>query len=77
MAREVRRLLGADVAVAVTGAGGPAAQDGRPPGTVFLAVDDGADCVVVERDLDGEPEEICVAAAEAALDLLAGRFRSG
>jgi nicotinamide-nucleotide amidase len=77
MARGVRRLLGADVAVAVTGAGGPAPQDGRPPGTVFLAIDDGASCVVVDRDLDGEPEEICVAAAEAALELLAGRFRSG
>jgi nicotinamide-nucleotide amidase len=70
MARGVRRLLGADVAVAVTGAGGPASQDGQDPGTVYVAVDDGADQRVQELHLDGDPEEISVAAAEATLRTL-------
>jgi nicotinamide-nucleotide amidase len=38
MAEGVRALLGADVAAAVTGAGGPDGQDGQPPGTVWVAV---------------------------------------
>jgi PncC family amidohydrolase len=38
MAEGVRALLGADVAVAATGVAGPAEQEGRPPGTVCLAV---------------------------------------
>jgi len=35
MASGAGRLLGADVAVAVTGVGGPGQQDGEPPGTVM------------------------------------------
>jgi nicotinamide-nucleotide amidase len=76
MARGVRRLLRADVAVAVTGAGGPEGQDGQEPGTVFLAVDDGADQRVQRLDLDGDdPAAVCEAAAEAALKLLAEQLR--
>jgi nicotinamide-nucleotide amidase len=38
MADHVADLLGADVAVAVSGVAGPAPQDDQPPGTVWLAV---------------------------------------
>jgi nicotinamide-nucleotide amidase len=38
MAEGAARLLGADYAVATTGVAGPSAQDGRPPGTVFVGV---------------------------------------
>lgn len=38
MAQGVRKLLRADLAVAVTGAGGPRGQDGQPPGTVFIGL---------------------------------------
>src|SRR6478609_8040127 len=38
MAEGVRELTGADIAVAVTGVGGPDAEEGQPAGTVFLAV---------------------------------------
>ncbi len=38
MAEGVRRLLGADVGIAATGVAGPAEQEGRPAGTVCLAV---------------------------------------
>lgn len=71
MVRGIRRLMRADIAVAVTGAAGPGAQDGHAPGTVFLAVHDGGDVDVVRLDLDGSPKQVCVACAEAALRVLA------
>jgi nicotinamide-nucleotide amidase len=69
MASGVRGLLGADVAVAVTGAGGPSPQDGQEPGTVYVAVDD-ADWTVQRLALSGEPPVICGGAADAALRML-------
>jgi nicotinamide-nucleotide amidase len=38
MAVGVRRVLGSDVGIAATGVAGPDEQEGRPPGTVCLAV---------------------------------------
>ena len=38
MARAAAALLGAEAAVATTGAGGPDPQDDQPVGTVFIAV---------------------------------------
>jgi nicotinamide-nucleotide amidase len=59
MARRARRLLEADVAVAVTGVGGPDPQDGEPPGTVWVATwpDRLGDAVLLR--LSGSPESIC------------------
>ena len=71
MARSARKLLLADVSVAVTGAGGPSAQDGHEPGTVFLAVDGGGDREqVLCLNLPGEPTAVCAAATLAALNAL-------
>jgi nicotinamide-nucleotide amidase len=71
MARGARRLLGADVAVAVTGAGGPDPQDGREPGTVFLAVDsDVAHRSVRLQIRDEEPATVCATTAATALRML-------
>jgi nicotinamide-nucleotide amidase len=39
MAAGARRVLGADVGVAVTGVAGPDEQEGHPVGTVFVAID--------------------------------------
>jgi nicotinamide-nucleotide amidase len=59
MARGAGRLLGADVAVAVTGVGGPDPQDGEPPGTVWAATwPDQLGGAVLLR-LSGSPESIC------------------
>lgn len=79
MARTVRRLLGADVAVAVTGSGGPQAQDGRDPGTVFVAVDGpGAGHRVLRLEIErAEPAEVCAEAAAAALGALAEALTAG
>ena len=38
MAEGAQRVLGADVAIAVTGVAGPDEQDGQPVGTVWYAV---------------------------------------
>ena len=71
MARGARRLLGADVAVAVTGAGGPDPQDGREPGTVFLAVDsDGAHRSLRLQIRDEEPATVCATTTATALRML-------
>jgi nicotinamide-nucleotide amidase len=70
MARGVRRLLKADVAVAVTGAGGPGGQDGREPGTVFVAFDGGDEHRVLRLVLDDEPKIVCATSAVASLRVL-------
>lgn len=79
MAEGVRDLLGVEVGLAVTGVGGPGAEEGQPPGTVFVAVagavappGEGGDGVtrVEELHLDGGPEEILDATVEHALVLL-------
>ena len=75
MATGARRLLAADVAVAVTGSGGPSAQDGQEPGTVYLAVDLGSTTRVRRLDLDGEPSVICSRSAEETLRLLLDGLR--
>jgi nicotinamide-nucleotide amidase len=77
MAEGVARLLAADVAVATTGSGGPDAQDGHPPGTVFIAVriDDAVSCH--ELALDGEPDEVVEASTLAGLVLLREAMESG
>jgi nicotinamide-nucleotide amidase len=78
LAMGAARLLGASIGVAVTGAGGPDPQDGQPPGTVWLAVHqaDHDDEEPVEVRLEGEPEEICLAACVAALRLVLDRLCS-
>jgi nicotinamide-nucleotide amidase len=67
MAESVRRLLDADVAVALTGVGGPDEQDGRPAGTVYVAVShaDGASCR--HHRFDGDPKAVLTAATLEAL----------
>lgn len=54
MALGVRRRLGADLGVATTGVAGPDPQDGRPPGTVHVAV---AGPAGVRVDSSGPPPD--------------------
>ncbi|MFL6061654.1 MAG: CinA family protein [Marmoricola sp.] len=72
MAAGVRRLLGADVAAAVTGVGGPGPDEGVPAGTVFLAVagPDG-EIEVEELFLPGDSDEVVAATVSVALGALA------
>jgi nicotinamide-nucleotide amidase len=70
MARGARRELGADIAVSTTGAGGPDPEDGRPPGTVWLAVAWPGGVRTEEQSIDGDPSEVVAAATARAVDLL-------
>jgi nicotinamide-nucleotide amidase len=71
MARGVGRLLGADVAIAATGVGGPEPSEGKPAGTVYVAVTVRDSTTVRELNLEGDPEEVLEATADHALELLA------
>ena len=75
MATGVRERLAADVAVAVTGVGGPDAQDGEPPGTVWIAVDSGSGPRAVLLETEGDPSAICGASVSEALRQVADALR--
>lgn len=66
---------GADVAVSITGVGGPEPEEGRPPGTVFICTATATDVEVFEHSFDGEPWQIVTAATDAALAHLLDHVR--
>ncbi|HSJ34983.1 MAG TPA: CinA family protein [Acidimicrobiia bacterium] len=70
MARSARHLLGCDAALSLTGVAGPEPQDGMPVGTVFVAIDLGGDVDPRQFHFEGSPEEVRLAATEAAARLL-------
>jgi nicotinamide-nucleotide amidase len=70
MATGVCRVLGSDVGIATTGVAGPEPQDGRPVGTVFVAVAAGGQVVVRELTLAGDRATIRASTVDAALDLV-------
>jgi nicotinamide-nucleotide amidase len=76
MADGVRTLLGADVALGITGVGGPGPQEDCPPGTVHLAVatEEGTRPLLVH--LPGDPGEVVAAATSLALDELVRELES-
>lgn len=67
MAESVATLLKADVAIAVTGVGGPGSEDGVAPGTVWMAVRTPIRVIAALRNFPGEPEEVCRHACDAAI----------
>lgn len=69
MAAGARRVLSADVAVALTGVAGPA-ELGRPVGTVVVAVDGPLGRVTRELRLPGDRETVRTLAAAAGLNLV-------
>lgn len=74
MAAGVRRMLGADVGVSTTGVAGPDRQEGKPAGTVFVAVADARGDAVRALHLDGDRASIRKATSEAALELVRDRI---
>jgi nicotinamide-nucleotide amidase len=71
MAEGARRVLGADVGLAVTGVAGPDSQDNQPPGTVFVGLArPGADTDSFAFNVPGDRERVRQYATIAALDLL-------
>jgi nicotinamide-nucleotide amidase len=73
MARGVAGLLDAELAVAVTGVGGPDDEEGQPAGSVWFAVVSPRGEHTEHRQFDGEPQEIVAATTEHALRLLLTR----
>jgi len=67
MADGARRLLDADVAVGLTGVGGPDEQDGHPPGTVYVAVSSAEGGSCRHHRFEGDPKAVLTAAALEAL----------
>ncbi|SDG15549.1 nicotinamide-nucleotide amidase [Sinosporangium album] len=71
MASGVRDLCGAEYGLAVTGVAGPEPQDGRPVGTVHIAVSGPSGISRVDTVFNGSREHIRNATVEVAFDLLA------
>ncbi|WP_394942172.1 CinA family protein [Psychromicrobium sp. YIM B11713] len=71
MALGVCRAVGAEVGVATTGAAGPEPHDGKPVGTVFLAVAQAGRAQCREYHFSGDRAAIRAQAVRAALQLLA------
>ncbi|MBS1847656.1 MAG: competence/damage-inducible protein A [Actinobacteria bacterium] len=70
MADGVRRLLGADVGLSITGVAGPAPQDDRAPGTVFVGYAIGEVVEAKQLSLFGDRARIRAYATISALDVL-------
>jgi nicotinamide-nucleotide amidase len=70
MAHGARALLGADIAVAVTGIAGPEPVDGQPVGTVYLALEVGDSLRHLPLLLDGDRRQIRHETVAYALRLL-------
>lgn len=77
MARGACARLGTDVAVAVTGVGGPEPQDGLEPGTVWVGVT-WPDGEHAERHvLGGSPAQVVERTTQRALEVLASAIERG
>ena len=70
MAAGARDRLGATFGVATTGVAGPDPADGKPPGTVHIAVSSGPQSVTRDLALAGARDEIRRDTVEQALGLL-------
>ena len=70
MAQGVRRVIGSDVGLSVTGVAGPEEQDGQPAGTVFVGISIGDNLEEVALRLPGDRPRIRNYSAISALDAL-------
>ena len=70
MAAGARDRLGATFGVATTGVAGPDPADGKPPGTVHIAVSAGPQPITRALALDGSRDEVRRDTVEQALRLL-------
>ena len=71
MAEGARRVLGADVAVSVTGIAGPGgAEPGKPVGTVWMGLATPGGCRALENHFPGDRAAVRHAAVRRAVELL-------
>ena len=76
MARGVRSLTGATYGVSTTGVAGPAEQEGRPPGTVYVGIAGPDGAAALSLELVGDRARITQRTCEEALTALADALRS-
>jgi len=74
MAAGARRVLGADVGLAVTGVAGPDPQDDEPPGTVFIGLAIDGEISSHKVRLPGDRDRVREFTVITALDLLRHRL---
>ncbi len=77
LAEGARERCGADFGLATTGVAGPSEQDGKPVGTVFVAVAGPDGGAVRERLLPGDRERVRALTVTLALDLLRRHLAAG
>jgi nicotinamide-nucleotide amidase len=77
MAAGVRRVLGATYGVATTGVAGPGPADGKPEGTVFIAVAGPAGIQGRGLQLGGGRQRVRQETVRQALSLLVNALRDG
>jgi nicotinamide-nucleotide amidase len=71
MAEKAEDLLGADLTLAVSGAGGPEPQDDQPPGTVWFAITDRGETEAwVEQTDSDDPQDVLRHTRERSLQAL-------
>jgi PncC family amidohydrolase len=70
MAEGVRQRLGASAGAATTGVAGPDPAEGKPPGTVHIAVSAGGAAVTRQLTLPGGRDDVRAETVRAALRLL-------
>ena len=70
MAIGARRLLGSELAIAITGIAGPlGGTPGKPVGTVYIATALGNEAAIKRFQFSGDRESIRAQSVEAALDM--------
>jgi nicotinamide-nucleotide amidase len=77
MATGVRRVLGADVGLSLTGVAGPTEQDGMAVGTLCVGIDDGTSVVARTFRLPGIREQMRQMSVITALDYLRRQLLAG
>jgi PncC family amidohydrolase len=74
MARGALKALEADVGLGITGVAGPTEQEGKPVGTVFMAVACGESVETREEHFPGDRQHVRQFATITLLDMLRRRL---
>ncbi len=77
MARGARRVLGSDVALALTGVAGPTEQDGMPVGTLCIGLAIGDEVITTTVRMPGQREQMRQMSVITALDFVRRHLRDG
>ncbi|MFJ6651998.1 CinA family protein [Microbacterium sp. NPDC091313] len=75
LAEGVRDVIGADLAVSITGVGGPDWIDGHAPGTVYVGVSSPAGVTAERYAFDGDPAAVVEQSVLAALRMITDQAR--